>query len=185
MGITDNEIAAARETWGDGLVTISKAHEANGFDEARRIACDLLDSTYGFDIGPVLFKPTLSGGEKTFRTSRKGALSYFVGRDPDFPLDAGFALRRWRHTWSETAASLIDGNTAMWMGWFFFTDTAGKTVKTDKSFGYLKDADDVLRIVCITRRCPSRLRPRTSETGAIASHQNAADNQRMGATSRC
>jgi hypothetical protein len=29
----------------------------------------VLDSAYGYRQGPVLFKPTLAGGEQTFRTS--------------------------------------------------------------------------------------------------------------------
>lgn len=81
-------------------------------DEARRIAGDVLDATYGYDLGPVLFKPTLSGGDLTFRTTRKGALSYFVGHDPDYPLDIGFGLMGWRAATSQTAASFIEGDVA-------------------------------------------------------------------------
>jgi hypothetical protein len=32
----------------------------------------------------VLFKPTLTTGDQTFRTTHKGALSYFVGGDSSF-----------------------------------------------------------------------------------------------------
>lgn len=147
MTITEDDLAKARGSWGDGLVAIATAYEAGGFDRAKRIAEQIIDSAYAFDVGPVLFKPTLSGGEKTFRTTRKGALSYFVGNDPEYPLDAGFALWGWRQTRSETAASVIDGTCAMWMGWFFFTDKDGDVVKTDKSFGYRKHPDGGLRIV--------------------------------------
>ncbi|PJE35462.1 phosphoribosyl-AMP cyclohydrolase [Pseudooceanicola lipolyticus] len=145
--ITEDDLAAARVAWGEGLVSISKAYETDGIQQARDLAGRILDAAYGYDMGPVLFKPTLSGGRTTFRTSRKGALSYFVGHDPDYPKDAGFAIRGWRKTESETAASFIEGDVAMWMGWMRFTDKDGQTIQTDKTFGYKKDAQGVLRIV--------------------------------------
>ena len=145
--ITEDELSAARAAWGDGLIAISKAYEADGIDAAKQLAGDIIDAAYGYDLGPVLFKPTLSGGAQTFRTTRKGALSYFVAHDPDYPQDAGFGLRGWRETRSETAAQFMDGDVAIWMGWMIFTDKDGQVVRTDKSFGYKKDAEGVLRIV--------------------------------------
>ena len=35
----------------------------------------------------------------------------------------------------------------MWMGWMSCTDKYGQAIKIDKSWGYNKDADGVLRIV--------------------------------------
>ena len=40
---------------------------------------------YGYQFGPVLFKPTLTAAPQTFRTTRDGALAYFVGGDPNYP----------------------------------------------------------------------------------------------------
>ena len=145
--ITVDELSAARTAWGSGLVSISRAYEDNGIDEARRVASGVLDAAYGYTLGPVLFKPTLSGGEQTFRTTRNGALSYFVGHDQNFPHDTGFGIKGWRETRSQTAAEFIDGDVAMWMGWIFCIDRDGQTTRVDKSFGYKKDADGVLRIV--------------------------------------
>ena len=145
--ITEKDISLARVAWGEALVSISKAYETGGIEEARRVANDVLDAAYGYDLGPVLFKPTLSGGEQTFRTTKQGALSYFVGHDPDFPLDNGFAIRGWRGAQTETAATFIDGDVAMWMGSVVFEDKDGQTIRADKSWGYKKDASGVLRIV--------------------------------------
>lgn len=145
--ITESELAAARQAWGDGLVAIAQAYDAEGIDAARPVAESILDAAYGYAMGPVLFKPTMASGEQTFRTTKAGALSYFVAHDPDFPLDGGFALKGWRHVESATAASFIDGDVAMWMGWMIMTDKDGQVTTVDKSFGYSKDADGVLRIV--------------------------------------
>lgn len=145
--ITENDLLAKRTAWGNALIAISKAYEENGIEAARALANQTLDAAYGYNLGPVLFKPTLSGGAQTFRTTQQGALSYFVGHDDDYPQDAGFALRNWREVRFETAASFIDGNVGMWMGWAYFTDKDGNTTKADKTFGYQRDAEGTLRVV--------------------------------------
>lgn len=147
MPITETELAQARTVWGDALIAISKAYEADGIDGARAVAERVLDAAYGYNLGPVLFKPTLASGETTFRPTRKGALSYFVGHDPDYPLDGGFGIRGWREVASETAAEFIEGDVAMWMGWVMMTDQHSQITKVDKSWGYKKDAEGTLRIV--------------------------------------
>ena len=145
--ITTDELLSARTAWGNGLITISKAFEDEGVEIAKHVANDILDAAYGYNFTPVLFKPTLSGGKQTFRTTKKGALSYFVGHDPEYPQDTGFAIKGWREVKSETAAEFIEGDVALWMGWIYCIDKDGKTTKVDKSFGYKKDADSSLKIV--------------------------------------
>ena len=147
MPISENELHQARVAWGDALIAIAKAYEADGIDGARGVAEGVLDAAYGYNLGPVLFKPTLASGEKTFRSTRKGALSYFVGHDEDFPLDGGFGIKGWREVTSETSATFIEGDVAMWMGWVTMTDKNGNVTKVDKSWGYKKDAEGTLRIV--------------------------------------
>ena len=147
LAITEAELAKARANWGEALIAISKAFEADGFDEAKRVASDVLDAAYGYKLGPVLFKPTMASGEQTFRTTLDGALAYFVGNDENYPLDGGFGIKGWREMSSETAAHFIEGDVAMWMGWVMLTDKDGGVTKVDKTFGYKKDEDGNLRIV--------------------------------------
>ncbi|MEM9322849.1 MAG: phosphoribosyl-AMP cyclohydrolase [Pseudomonadota bacterium] len=147
MSITESELDQARVAWGEALIAIAKAYDADGIDSARSVADGVLDAAYGYNLGPVLFKPTLASGEKTFRPTKKGALSYFVGHDEDYPLDGGFALKGWRECRSETSASFIEGDVAMWMGWVIMTDKDGQVTTVDKSWGYKKDADGTLRII--------------------------------------
>ena len=147
MTINVTELATARAAWGNGLVAISKAYDEMGIDGARDLADSLLDNLYGFEFGPILFKPTLSGGARTFRTDREGTLSYFIGHDPNFPQDTGFGLKSWRKVTSETSSFFIEGDVAMWMGWVTFTDRDGNVVKVDKSFGYRRAADGSLKLV--------------------------------------
>ncbi|MEM8548776.1 MAG: phosphoribosyl-AMP cyclohydrolase, partial [Pseudomonadota bacterium] len=94
--ITEQELTEARKIWGDALVAVSKAWEDGGIEAAREVANGALDAAYGYNLGPVLFKPTLASGEQTFRPTKEGALSYFVAHNDDYPLDSGFGLKGWR-----------------------------------------------------------------------------------------
>ena len=147
MPNTETEVAKARAAWGNGLVAISTAYDDHGIKAARAVADDLLDELYGFEFGTILFKPTLSGGAQTFRTDKQGTLSYFIGHNPDYPQDKGFALKSWRIVTSETSSLLTEGDVAMWMGWVFFTNKEGDTIKVDKSFGYRRVNDGSLKLI--------------------------------------
>jgi hypothetical protein len=147
MSITEADLTQARAAWADALVSISKTYEESGIDAARVLASDILDAAYGYNLGPVLFKPTLASGEKTFRPTKEGALAYFVGHDDSYPLDNGFGIAGWRSVDYDSSAHFIDGDVGMWMGWAKFTDKDGKVVTVNKTFGYKKDDDGVVRIV--------------------------------------
>jgi hypothetical protein len=64
----------------------------------------------------VAFLPTLTVNPQTFRTTRAGALAYFVGGDSAFPKDTGFALKDWTKCEVTNAAVLLLGNYANSMG---------------------------------------------------------------------
>ena len=145
--ITEQELTEARKIWGDALVAISRAFDTEGIESAREVANGAIDAAYGYNLGPVLFKPTMASGEQTFRPTRAGALAYFVSHDRGYPLDGGFGIKGWRTVVSETAATFIDGDVAMWMGWVTFTDKDGNVTKVDKSWGYKKDEEGTLRII--------------------------------------
>ena len=145
--ITEEDLNKARTDWGDGIVAISKAYDHDGIDSATLVANKFLDNLYGFEFGPILFKPTLSGGKQTFRSDKEGALSYFVGNNPKYPSDTGFGIKSWRFVGSETSDLYIDESIAMWMGWVTFTNKNEETVKVDKSWGYKKITSDLIKIV--------------------------------------
>jgi hypothetical protein len=147
MTINENELADARVAWGNGMIAISKAYEKSGIDDATIVANEMLDQLYGFEFGPVLFKPTLSGGSQTFRSNKEGALSYFIGNNPKYPLDSGFGIKSWREVKSETSSTFVEENIAMWMGWVTLIDKKGDQVKVDKSWCYKKTKNGSLKIV--------------------------------------
>ena len=145
--ITLAEVQAAQQAWGNALVAISTEYERNGREAAARLAGQVLDSAYGYNLGPVLFKPTLALAPQTFRTTREGALAYFVGGDKSFPNDTGFALKGWRSVNVDTRNVVLAGNTAMSVGNVSMTDKNGKVTTVDKTWGYVRGPDGNLRIV--------------------------------------
>ena len=96
MKIMESDLEKAREDWGNGVIAISKKFESEGIEKARELASLIIEKLYDFGNGPVLFKPTLSGGDQTFRLDQIGALSYFVGHNPKYPKDSGFGIKFWR-----------------------------------------------------------------------------------------
>lgn len=145
--ITEAEVLAAQRAWGDALVAIATAHEREGAAAARRLAEQVIDAAYGYQFGAVLFKPTLTVAPQTFRTTRAGALAYFVGGDPNFPTDSGFALNGWRSVAIQNAAIFIAGDVASTMGNVTLTDRNGRATTVDKTWKFKKDDHGRLRIV--------------------------------------
>jgi hypothetical protein len=95
----------------------------------------------------VAFKPTLTVNPQTFRTSRAGALAYFVGGDPSFPKDTGFALKDWTKCEATNVVVLLLGNYANSMGKVKMTDKKGNVTTVDKTWGWVKDDSGQMRIV--------------------------------------
>lgn len=145
--ITEAELQAAQQAWGQALISISAAYSEGGRDAATKRAREVLDGAYGYNLGPVLFKPTLASGEQTFRTTYDGALAYFVGGNSTFAQDSGFALKGWQGYDFRNAAVHINGDLALTMGNVMLTNAAGEVTTVDKTWGFKKDDQGVLRIV--------------------------------------
>jgi hypothetical protein len=145
--ITEQDVIAAQNAWGQALVQIATTYDTQGLEAARTLAGQVIDSAYGYNLGPVLFKPTLTIAPQTFRTTREGALAYFVGNDPAFPNDTGFALKGWRSYEIINAAIFIEGDVAISMGNVRLTDSAGNVTVVDKTWGWTRDANGQMRIV--------------------------------------
>lgn len=145
--ITEAEVLKAQQMWGNAVVQISKDFESGGLDKAKKTAQAALDAAYAYDMGPVLFKPTLAALPQNIRSTEEGALAYFVGGNKQFPNDSGFALKGWRNVESKNSVIHLNGNTALTMGNVSFTDKNGKVTTVDKTWGYVKDSAGNVKIV--------------------------------------
>ena len=150
--ILDNNISLAQvlkaqEGWCTALLQISADYTKGGITKAKATATKVVDQAYGYQYGPVAFKPTLASGEQTFRTDREGALAYFVGHNPKFPQDKGFAIKPWRSCRIVNQVIQLNGASATTMGNVIFTDAAGGVTSVDKTWNFVKEADGSVRIM--------------------------------------
>ena len=142
QNITVADIERVQLAWGEGIVAISAAYNAD--EDYIEIARNHIHSLSAYDIGSVLFKPTFASIEQ-FRPTFEGALSYFIGNGV-FPEDKGFAIKGWTKVRFENNDIIINGENAMAMGNYFFTNPEGEEIKVEFSFGYIVDSGGVLRI---------------------------------------
>lgn len=146
QAITEAEVRAAQANWCAALVNISQTHARQGQAAAKALAEQVIDAAYAYQMGAVLFKPTLTVAPQTFRTTRAGALAYFVGGDSNFPRDNGFALKGWTQCRSNPVAIFITGDSATSMGNVSITNSQGQVTTVDKTWKYVKDDAGALRI---------------------------------------
>lgn len=148
--VTYEEVNAAQQAWCDALIKIGQVKEEGG--DYKAYAEQVLSEAYNYDFGKVFFKPTLAFGDQTFRNDKKGALAYFVGGDPDYPNDNGFALKPWVKARYDNAGSnnegiQIYGSVAITMGNVYLTDKEGNEIMVDKTWVFRKGKDGKLRII--------------------------------------
>ena len=148
--LTIEEVNAAQQAWCDALVKIGQLYTEGG--DYQGFANQVLTDAYDYDNGKVFFKPTLAYGANTFRTTKEGALSYFVGGDPNFPEDKGFAIKpyvkaRYDNLGDGQDGVQIYGNIAITMGHVYVTDKDGNETMVEKVWAFKKGDDGKIRII--------------------------------------
>merc|ERR1712137_385076 len=123
--VTKEQVLAAQQAWGDGIVRISDAYLMGR--DFERVARDHINTLYGFGHSPVLFKPTLAS-QMQFRSTFESALSYFVATNNVAAEDTGFAIKGWRACRWENNDVVVSGSTALAMGNYYFTAPEGNEV---------------------------------------------------------
>jgi len=133
--ITQENVLAAQNSWGAGVVKIGSLKDSR--TECETYTSEFLDKHYAFGSGPVLFKPTKCAIEQ-FRPTKAEAKSYFIaGDDRANEEDGGFAIAPWTNVRFENSGGIILGeNRAIAMGNYFFTTVDGLEVKVEYTFGY-------------------------------------------------
>ncbi|MCX9147329.1 phosphoribosyl-AMP cyclohydrolase [Erythrobacter sp. WG] len=144
--ISEREVVDAQKAWGEGIVAIGKTYREGG--DYTAAAAAHINRFYGYDLSLVLFKPTLASVDQ-FRTSFDSALSYFVGGNPSFPEDKGFAIKPWTKVrWKNYGIVNNSCNMAVAMGNYWFTPAdGGADTKVEYSFAYVRGEQGDLKIV--------------------------------------
>jgi hypothetical protein len=144
--ITDDGVNAAQTAWCDALVTMGLVYS----EGHKAVASRLIDELYDYKDGTVFFKPTLAFGVNAFRSTKEGALSYFIAGNPNFPEDTGFALKRWvKVRYDNNAAEngiQTHDEIAITMGNFYLTNSEGKEIMVEKTLVFRRCSDGRLRL---------------------------------------
>jgi hypothetical protein len=167
--ISSDDIKSAQSAWAGAVVSIGDAWLSEGCTGALREANGALDAAYSFDR-PLLFKPTLTVKPTTFRPTREGALSYFVGQCVDaashVSTDNGFALgysvgdAANSSTWKGFSAVYfhdmtfhVDGDycrSAIAQGKMTYTSRLTSTnYSVDKTFAYVPNPDGGIPLITV------------------------------------
>lgn len=141
--IEKKSVIDAQDRWAASIVQIGEAFKTGA--NYKALAEIMLDSLYAFALGPVLFKPTRAA-QKPFRIQRAGALSYFIGNNPDYAEDQGFALEPWSEIKIQNVNIIPTAEHALAMGIYQFTNMHQKTITAEYSFVYIPDSQGQLRI---------------------------------------
>ncbi len=145
--ITVDQVLKAQAGWCNALLKISSTYASGGINAAKPLAAQVINSAYAYQYGPVAFKPTLTSGAQTFRATKEGALAYFVGNDPNYPSDKGFALKDWRSCTAVNNVIQIAGPSATTMGNVLFTDSKGVVTTVDKTWNFVRENDGSIKIM--------------------------------------
>ena len=140
--ITELEVIKSQELWAQNVIEIGNLYIKK--EDYKSRASVFVKQFYAFDIGDVLFKPTLAS-EKQFRCTYDDALSYFIGGH--ISEDKGFALKPWEKINFGERKIIILKEIALSMGNYFFQSVDGSDeVKVEFTFGYVKDKNNNLLI---------------------------------------
>jgi hypothetical protein len=145
--ISEAEVLQSQQGWCAGLLAIGSAYRSGGFSQAKAKASSVLDQAYAYQYGAVAFKPTLATEAQAFRFTKEGALAYFVGGDPNFPNDKGFAIKPWQTCTVRNQVIQLHGMFATTMGNVDLVDSSGATTTVDKTWTFLKEPNGSIRIV--------------------------------------
>ncbi|MBN1821976.1 MAG: hypothetical protein JXR31_12055 [Prolixibacteraceae bacterium] len=143
FSICQKDIETAQRRWGDNLVRIGKIFRENG--DYKEAVIKFVEKFYAYDSTQVLFKPTLASLYQ-FRLTKDSAISYFMGGNPQFPRDTGFALKPWEFVRFENSGFIFMEKYSISMGNYFFKDLDGREVKVEYSIGYFRNEDGDIKI---------------------------------------
>ena len=121
--------------WSKGIVELGKSK--GDIVASKKLATDFINSLYDFKNGTVQFKPT-KASEFQFRNDFDSALSYFIGSNPEFSEDSGFALNPWINVEFKNESINVIDDIGIAMGNYFFEDLMGDITKVEYSFVYKK-----------------------------------------------
>jgi hypothetical protein len=142
--ITEDDVIQAQKLWAHGMVEIANTFQEKG--DYKSVASRHVERCYGYDMGVVLFRPT-TVWDKIYRPTKEGAVSYFVGGDPDYPNDRK-TINPLLEVRFENEGIKTEGNMAIAMGRYYFIRQADQSpTPSEYAFAYKKNSKGVIKII--------------------------------------
>lgn len=141
--IKEHEVDAFQNAWAAGIIAISKAFEKN--ENYIELAEKFVDDFYDYDSEKVLFKPTMAS-DHPFRYTKIGALSYFIGGNPDYSEDTGFAIKDHIAIKFDNHNVVCYEDIALAMGEYYFHFADHPDKKVEYSMAMRRVADHKLKL---------------------------------------
>ena len=136
INITELEVIKAQELWAQNVIEIGNLYIKK--EDYKSRASVFVKQFYAFDVGDVLFKPTLAS-EKQFRCTYDDALSYFIGGH--ISEDKGFALKPWKKIRFGDRNFILENKIALVMGNYYFLGPDEEEIKVVYTFGYIRNSN--------------------------------------------
>ena len=142
--ISRKDIELVQSKWGKNLIKIGSLKKDR--ESCEKATEDMLNELYAFDLGEVLFKPT-KAAKIQFRLNFEAAKSYFIAGNDNYKEDTGFAFQPWIQVKFENVSVIVNEESAIAMGNYFFKKTDENEVKVEYTFVYKKDDSGKLCII--------------------------------------
>lgn len=131
--VSRDDVERTQVAWGQGIVEIGAS---STWEEAYSKAEKMILELYKVADGKLLFCPT-KVSVVPFRHTLESAISYFVGNNPGYAEDSGFALEPWVEVRFENAGIITRQDNAIAMGHYFFKREDGSEVLVEYTFSYV------------------------------------------------
>ena len=142
---TEKQVIDTLQLWCDNVILVGKVYSEGG--DFVNLSKKILSDNYDYDNGKVLFKPTMAYGKQTFRPTKEGALSYFIGGNSNFPADKGFKLKPWVKVWYSKLDYILSNDLAIVQCNIHLIGDDDSHIFVNKSFVFKICADDKIRII--------------------------------------
>jgi len=142
---TKEMVESTLQLWCDNVVLVGKTYAEKG--DVKKLATQILSDNYDYDKGKVLFKPTLAFASQTFRSTKEGALAYFIGGDKSYPDDKGFKLKPWVKVWYNKLDYILHGDIAILQCNVHLIGADDSHIFVNKSFVFKICNDGKVRII--------------------------------------
>ncbi len=134
--IQTEEVLAAQNAWKEFIMALSPLKDDRAALEAK--AKEFFRTLYNND--ELSFKPTRAA-KIPFRNSEAGFVSYFIGGNPDYPEDTGFALVGFRDIRFDNTAIILKDDIAIAGGVYYFQPNDGDMAVMEYTIMYEKSGD--------------------------------------------